>query len=373
MDVELDVIVGNNSSEAEEKKRKNALEDQVWTDHQREQSQDAELERLEAELAEAQLAYKQVLADAADRSWGSWLKYALYTPSSKASNAEIISFIGSRVALLNGLSNLGFAVAYLLPGITATNVYKQDLATDSATTQTDFANYEYYWSNVVAYGFQALTSFGAALMSLSYSYKGMRERIEETKKADVKLAQEKLAAHKLSVEKAAEMRLQRDGIKELLHLARATAERQARELKASQLTVEKLARDLTEAREANNTSAEREGGLRHKLEETTKQLEKAKQDVEAKTRLSQEQARKLEELTSELELARGLAKQHEVESQILETQLNEAKVRQEILQSVASRLETVCEKLESAQSQAKGLENSVTTTNNALETSTEKK
>ncbi len=360
-----------------------ALENQVFDEAEAKRGREAELKKLQTELDEAEKAYEAARLAAADRSWSSWLKYALYTPSSKASNAEIVSFVGSRVALLNGVSNLGFMVAYLLPGMTATNVYQMDLASNSTLpvqVETDRANYEYYWSNVASYGTQALVNFGAALMSLSYSYKSMRERIEADKKAEFVLAQEKLAQHKRWYEEANDRTDKQHRLEELLRLAKKSAEDRAKELKAIGLEIkdlktevekarsksEELGGELKTAKDDIDARKLREAELQLRIKELESALDKARQDADAKTRLSEQQDREVARLTKELNAAGDDLTQCKLRSQVLETQLKESESKQQILQNVMDQLTAISKNVDLARTQLDGVKSTVEQTNSLL-------
>ncbi len=359
-------------------------EKKVWAEHELiKQAEDTELNTLQTELDEAKKAYDAAKQAAADRSWSSWLKYALYTPSSKASSAEVLTFLSSRVALLNGVTNLGFMIAYLLPGMTATDVYRLDQASNSTSPvqlEMDRANYEYYWSNVASYGTQTLVSFGAALMSLSYSYKSMRERIEADKKSEFELARERLAEHKRSLEKAAERKEKRRKLERLLRVAETTAEEQAKELHANALKTEelnaqldaarsrigKLGGALTKAEEEIGTRERQEAELQSKVKELVSALEKAQRDTETKARQSEEQAREAARLTEELKIAHQAVKNSELNSQALELRLQESELKQQILESVVDKLATISDKVDSAVAQIDGVKSTVEQTNSLL-------
>lgn len=358
-------------------------EEEIFAEAKAEKDLETELKALRLERDEAEKAYKAAQQAAADRSWSSWLKYAFYTPSSKASSAEVLTFLSSRVALLNGVTNLGFMIAYLLPGMTATDVYKMDLATNStapAQLETDRANYEYYWSNVASYGTQTLVSFGAALMSLSYSYRSMRERIEADKKSEFELARQRLTEHERYLAEVKGRKEKQHQLEELLRQAKLTAEDRAKELKTIGLEIkglksevekarsksEELGGELKTAKDDIDSRKLREAELQLRIKDLESALEKARQDADTKTRQSEEQAREVARLGEELQTAHQALKSCELHSETLALRLKESEAKQEILAKVMEKLADLSDKVGSAATQIEGVKSTVEQTNSML-------
>jgi hypothetical protein len=311
---------------------------------------DPKIVELRQKLVKARADLDKARNDFDNPGWGTWVKYAFVTASGRATSSEVGAFLGVRLGVLSGLSSAGFAIAYLLPALQATEVLNIDNASNSTTTTqhlTDVGNYEYYWGNTASYGWAALVGFGTALTSLATNYRSMRERILADAQREVEKLEDKVERRQLFLDELAAAGRRNDALEKSLREARQQGE-------AARAALEKSQRKVSSLR------TER-GALTQRSDEQQRRLEAATQAVtELQLKLSGA-AGGHDALTKELERARTTLREQESEltttrtaNDELEKQLATAQRESELKSKDLSELESQADRRQEELRSARG-------------------
>ena len=162
---------------------------------------DEELERLKAELAEAQKDQKKILDDFANATAWSWLKYLVAVHPGKPNAAELLQIRLAQGTLAYSCYNIASFVGYFWPAILMGQVQNLDDQSNSTSLQqhlTDKSNVVYYSSNSAAYMYSTIVAGVGYVITIRSTYSSIKERMQKEAADRVAKAEQELTKYQRS-------------------------------------------------------------------------------------------------------------------------------------------------------------------------------
>lgn len=335
-----------------------------------EDEEDDELTQLRSKLVAAKARHTKAEQDVHSPGWGRWVKYIFVTATEKANTVESSDFTVSRLALFGAVGIAGTAVSYLLPALDMTEIRSMDSATNTTSptqTLTDHANVVYYWGNAASLGFTSIATFISGLAGIRRSYKAMRERILAQAVLERDQAQTNYDTYVKYTAKLKELQQKRDAMEKSRETAMDSALRTGKRLDAALQRVTELEQALGAAasrqlklegalQEADRGAAKEHGQARA-LQSEIDRLKRELDEARADSLLSQREADKQRKEADELERLLQGAK-HTIEKQQLRIEALEHENKTST--HVISMLETAIAKIEQADSKIETVSTKIT-------------